>query len=41
MATGQFYMDRILLHEPTDQKYVDTYVKGKDKYEKKGKKVCN
>jgi len=25
--------------EPSEQKYVDTYVKGKNKYEKKGKKV--
>jgi Protein of unknown function (DUF2723) len=25
--------------DPSDQRYVDTYVKGKDKYEKKGKKV--
>ncbi|MDQ2719508.1 MAG: DUF2723 domain-containing protein [Bacteroidota bacterium] len=25
--------------EPTDQKYVDTYVKGEKKYEKKGRKV--
>ena len=25
--------------QPSDQKFVDTYVKGKDKYEKKGKKM--
>jgi len=31
---GQDFTD-----EPTDQKYVDTYVKGKNKYVKKGKKV--
>ncbi|MEO9004171.1 MAG: DUF2723 domain-containing protein [Ginsengibacter sp.] len=31
---GQDFTD-----EPTDQKYADTYVKGKDRYEKKGKKV--
>ena len=31
---GQDFTD-----EPTDQKYIDTYVKGKNKYVKKGKKV--
>ncbi|MEO9021929.1 MAG: DUF2723 domain-containing protein [Ginsengibacter sp.] len=31
---GQDFTD-----QPTDQKYVDTYVKGKDKYVKKGKKL--
>jgi hypothetical protein len=31
---GQDFTD-----EPTDQKYIDTYVKGKNEYEKKGKKV--
>jgi hypothetical protein len=31
---GQDFTD-----EPTDQKYIDTYVKGKDSYEKKGKRV--